>query len=288
MKFIDNNSEANYKEFNFQLHNTNFYGQLFQPEKIEAVLLAVHGMGEHSGRYGGHFAKAFNDKNIAVVSYDQFGHGKTEGKRGHTPSYDANLDCIYKMLAEIQGYYGDEISVFLYGHSMGGNLVANYVLRRQSSIKGAIISSPMLRLAFDPPAWKMKVGGWLRNIYPTFTEKTGIELAAITRDKAEQEKYVTDPLIHDKVTINYTLPFFDAGEWAIRNAGILNKKVFIFHGTGDRITDHNASKEYALTADGNATLKLYEGGYHELHNDICKEDVLKDMTNWIESFYTTT
>ena len=192
------------------------------------------------------------------------------------------------MLAEIKDYYGDEISVFLYGHSMGGNLVANYVLRRQSSIKGAIISSPMLRLAFDPPAWKMKVGGWLRNIYPSFTEKSGIELAAITRDKVEQEKYATDPLIHDKVTINYTLPFFDAGEWAIRNAGILNKKVFIFHGTGDRITDHNASKEYALTAEGNATLKLYEGGYHELHNDICKEDVLKDMTNWIESFYTTT
>ncbi|MFT4644157.1 MAG: acylglycerol lipase [Planctomycetota bacterium] len=284
MEFLNKKQKENLREFNFKLHNTKFYGQMFEPAKVEAILLVVHGMGEHIGRYGTHFAKAFNNKNIAVVGFDQFGHGKTEGKRGHTPGYDANLDSIDKMLEEIKDYYGDKIPVFLYGHSMGGNLVANYVLRRQSNIKGALISSPMLRLAFDPPAWKMKVGGWLRNIYPTFTESSGLDLEAISRDKAARDKYAKDPLVHDKVTINYTLPFFDAGEWAIINAGILNKKVFIFHGTGDRITDHKATADYAMAADKNATLKLYEGGYHELHNDLCKEEVLKDMTDWIETF----
>lgn len=284
MEFLNKKPKANHREFNFQLHDTKFYGQLCQPEKVEAVLLVVHGMGEHCGRYATHFATAFNNKNIAVVGYDQFGHGKTIGKRGHTPGYDANLDSIDKMLEEIKEYYGAEVPVFLYGHSMGGNLVANYVLRRQSDIKGAIISSPMLRLAFNPPAWKLKVGGWLRNIYPSFTESSGLELEAISRDKEEQKKYAKDPLVHDKVTINYTLPFFEAGEWAIRNAGILNKKVFIFHGTGDRITDYKATEEYALASEGHAQLKLYEGGYHELHNDICKDEVLKDMTNWIETF----
>lgn len=284
MEFLNKKPEANYIEFNFNLHDTKFYGQLCQPAKVEAILLVVHGMGEHCGRYGSHFATAFNNKNIAVVGYDQFGHGKTEGKRGHTPGYNANLDTIDKMLEEIKEYFGDKIPVFLYGHSMGGNLVANYVLRRQSDIKGAIISSPMLRLAFSPPAWKMKVGGWLRNIYPTFTEKTGLELEAISRDKEEQKKYANDPLVHDQITINYSLPFFEAGEWAMRNAGILNKKVFIFHGTGDRITDYKATKEYAMAAGDNAKLKLYEGGFHELHNDLCKEEVLKDMTNWVESF----
>lgn len=269
--------------FNFKLEKIKFFGQYWQPEKTEAVLVVVHGMGEHSGRYGTHFAEAFNKKNIAVLAYDQFGHGKTGGKKGHTPGYNYNLDSIDIMLDKAKELFG-EIPTFLYGHSMGGNLVANHILRRQSDITGAIISSPMLRLAFTPPAWKLTVGGWLRNIYPTFTESTGLEVSDISRDKAEVIKYKNDPLVHDKITINYSLPFFEAGEWAITNAGILNHKIFIFHGTGDKITDHKATVSYAENAGKNAKLKLYEGGYHELHNDLCKAEVLKDMTDWIESF----
>ena len=287
MEFLNKKPKGSRREYTFEMHNTKFYGQLWEPGDVEAVLLVVHGMGEHGGRYGTHFAKAFNKKNIAVVTFDQFGHGETDGKRGHTPGYDANLEVIDFMLNDIEDFYGKETPVFLYGHSMGGNLVANHILRRQSNIKGAILSSPMLRLAFNPPAWKLKVGGLLRNVYPKFTEKTGLDVTAISRDKKEVEKYKKDLLIHDEISINYSLPFFEAGEWAIRNVGILNKKVFIFHGTGDKITDYKASKDFAMASEGRATLKLYEGGYHELHNDICKEEVLKDMTNWIESFLYT-
>lgn len=272
-----------HQEFHLNLENTKFYGQYWQPEKIEAVLLLVHGMGEHSDRYAGFFAHSFLNKNIAVVAFDQFGHGHTEGKRGHTPSYNSNLDSIDMMLAKCKELFGDA-PTFLYGHSMGGNLVANHVLRRQSAIAGAIISSPMLRLAFTPPAWKMKVGSLLRNIYPSFTESTGLNADHISRDPAEVKKYQEDVLVHDLVTINYSLPFFEAGEWAIRNAGNLNKKIMIFHGTGDKITDYMGTKAYAENAGEKATFKLYEGGYHELHNDLCKEEVLKDMVNWVESF----
>lgn len=275
-----------HKEFNFNLHKTTFFAQSWIPEKIEAIILLVHGMGEHSSRYGTHFANAFNKKNIAVITYDQFGHGKTEGKRGHTPSYDANLDSITEMLNITKEKFGG-IPTFLYGHSMGGNLVANHIIRRQSFIKGAIISSAMLRLAFKPPAWKLKIGGLLRNVYPKFTETTGLEVEAISRDKKEIAFYKKDSLNHDKITINYSLPFFEAGEWAIKNAGILNKKIFIFHGTGDRITDFKASEHYAKNAGENATLKLYTDGHHELHNDICRKEVFNDIINWIESFLYT-
>lgn len=284
MEFINTKAEIIHKELNFKLHDTEFFAQSWTPEKVESILLVVHGMGEHSSRYGTHFKDAFNLKNVAVVAFDQFGHGKTKGKRGHTPGYNENLDSIDIMLEKIIEKYGLKIPIFLYGHSMGGNLVANHIIRRQSVVKGAIISSPMLRLAFDPPAWKMKVGGFLRNVYPSFSEKTGLDATAISRDKDEVKKYVKDPLVHDKITINYSLPFFEAGEWAIRNAAILVKKIYIFHGTGDQITDFDGTKEYADIAGENATFKAYEGGYHELHNDLCKDEVLKDMTNWIESF----
>lgn len=278
--------QAKHNTFNFQLDKTEFFGQSWQPEKIEAVLAVVHGMGEHSGRYGTHFADAFCKKNIAVIAFDQYGHGKTEGKRGHTPGYNKNLESITKLLQISKETFGD-VPTFLYGHSMGGNLVANYVLKKPSHIKGALISSPMLRLAFTPPAWKMKVGGLLRNIYPSFSENTGLEVEAVSRDEIEIEKYKSDPLNHDKITINYSLPFFEAGEWAIKNAGILNKKIFIFHGTDDRLTDYKGTEAYASNAGKNSKFKLYEGGFHELHNDLCKDKVLKDMTDWIESFIYT-
>lgn len=276
----------NHQTFHFNLENTQFFAQYWQPLKTEAILVLVHGMGEHSSRYAGFFVDSFCKHNIAVVAFDQFGHGKTEGKRGHTPSYQANLDSITKIISLSNEKLGD-LPTFLYGHSMGGNLVANYVLRTHSTIIGAVISSPMLRLAFTPPAWKLKVGQYLRNIYPTFTEKTGLEVSAISKDSAEVKKYENDPLVHDKITINYSLPFFEAGEWAIKNANTINKKVFVFHGSADRITDANASKEFADNCGELATFKLYEDGYHELHNDTCKEEVLLDVINWIESFLYT-
>jgi len=277
---------ATHNEFMFKLYDEHIYGQSWSPKKIEAVLVVTHGMGEHGGRYGGHFANAFIKKNIAVLTFDLFGHGKTTGKRGDTPGFKETLDSIDEMLDICKSQFGN-VPTFLYGHSLGGTIVANYVLRRQSDITGAIISSAMLRLAFDPPAWKMKVGNWLRNVYPKFTENTGLEVEAISRDKKEVEKYKKDPLIHDKITINYSLPFFEAGEWAIKNAGILTKPVFVFHGTKDRLTDYKGSVDYAQIAGKKAMLKLYEGGYHELHNDLCKDEVLDDITNWIESFLYT-
>ena len=273
-------------EFNFRFYNENFYGQSWSPKEIEAVIIITHGMGEHCGRYGGHFAEAFLKKNIAVFTIDLFGHGKTTGKRGDTPGFNETLDSLDEMLSITKDKFGN-IPTFLFGHSLGGNLVGNFILRRQSDITAAIMSSPMLRLAFVPPAWKMKVGGLLRNIYPKFTETINLEYSALSRDLKEVEKYKADPLNHNQITINYSLPFFEAGEWAIRNAGILNKPVYIYHGTKDRITDMQGSIDYAEVAGDMATFKLYEGGYHELHNDICKDEVLSDLTNWVESFLYT-
>lgn len=279
---MDLSNTTIHSEFSFMLAETKFYAQYWQAETTEAVILLVHGMGEHSDRYSGFFVDRFLEKNISVVAFDQFGHGRTEGKKGHTPGYDYNLDSIDFMLNKCKELFAGK-PCFLYGHSMGGNLVATHILKRKSEIAGALLSSPMLRLAFTPPSWKLKVGALLRNIYPSFTEATGLNVNDISRDAEEVRKYKEDILVHDKVTINYSIPFFEAGEWALQNAGKLDKKLFIFHGTGDKITDFKATKTYAEKAGSNAKLKLYEGGYHELHNDLCKKEVLEDMTAWIKS-----
>ena len=83
-----------HREFNFNFLNKQFYGQYFQPKTIDGVVVLVHGMGEHSGRYASYVIPKLLEQNLAVVTYDQFGHGKTEGKKGHNPGYASLLDCL--------------------------------------------------------------------------------------------------------------------------------------------------------------------------------------------------
>ena len=79
-----------HKEFNFNIYKTEFYGQICEAKTTKAVVVLVHGMGEHSGRYK-HVAEKLTDSNFSVVAFDHFGHGKTTGKRGHNPNFDAVL-----------------------------------------------------------------------------------------------------------------------------------------------------------------------------------------------------
>jgi acylglycerol lipase len=270
-----------HKEFTFHLHNTEFYGQYWSVDAPVGVVAIVHGMGEYSGRYGTFVAPALNKAGYSVIAFDHFGHGHTKGKRGHCPSYDAVLDSVDTLLSKSAEFFGNQLPVFLYGHSMGGNVVANYILKRNNNLKGAIITSPLFRLAFTPPAWKLTLGGLMKNIYPAFTERTGLDPHAISKDKEVVKQYIADPLIHDKISVNFSLPFFETGEWAIANAGNLNLPTLLAHGTADAITSHKGSEAFAANSNHHLTLHLAEGGFHELHNDPEKEQFMQTIINWL-------
>ena len=274
-----------HKEFNFKLYNTKLYGQYFQPKTVKAIVVLVHGMGEHSNRYEKHVIPYYNNNSIAVLTYDQFGHGKTEGKRGHNPGFDAILDCVDEMLNKAKEVFGDK-PTFLYGHSMGGNVVINYALRRKNNIRGVIATSPFLRLAFDPSKWKLSIGKVLLKIVPSLTMSNELELDAISRDKEIVEAYKNDPLVYDKVSPNYSIVFIETGKWAIKNAHKLKIPMLLMHGTGDRLTSYKASEEFVKNTNEKAELQLFEGAYHELHNDIIKNEILRNMIVWINKELT--
>jgi alpha-beta hydrolase superfamily lysophospholipase len=270
-----------YKAFEFNRHNTKFYGQYWKSDHTTAVIILIHGMGEHSTRYRRSLIPEFLNHNFSVITYDQFGHGKTEGKRGHNPGYTDVLNCVEFIEEKAQILFGN-IPNFLYGHSMGGNVVINYVLRRKNTFKGVIATSPFLKLAFKPPQWKLIIGKFLQTFAPSITMGNELDVNAISRDKNEVQKYIDDPLVHDKISPNYSLTFMETGVWAIENAYKLKIPLFIMHGTADRLTSFKASAELVKNSKGMATLKLFENGYHELHNDLCKNDVLNSACEWIE------
>ncbi|MCX2678739.1 lysophospholipase [Galbibacter sp. EGI 63066] len=266
--------------FDFFYRNTKLFGQHWREENPKAVVVLVHGMGEHSGRYTGSLIPELVYAGYAVISFDHFGHGHTEGKRGHCPSYNAVLKTVEMVFEEKEEVYGD-LPTFLYGHSMGGNVVLNYAMRYDPNIKGIIATSPLLRMAFDPPKWKMTLGKFFYRTLPFITLPSGVEPKYISRNEKEIIKYKEDPLVHNRISPNYVFPFIKWGEWVISNPKELKHPLLLLHGTGDYITSHWASKAFGKQSDL-IDVKLYKGGYHELHNDLDKKDVFETVTNWMD------
>ena len=116
-------------------------GYLWKPEgKPKALINIVHGFGEYMERYN-HWAMRFVEKGYVVHSIDNRGHGKSDGKRGHVDKHDDFLNDIDVLVKESKKLYPD-LPQFIYGHSMGGNIVSNYILKRETDFKGAVLSSP--------------------------------------------------------------------------------------------------------------------------------------------------
>lgn len=260
----------------------NIHSQSWNPQgQPEAVVCLVHGMGEHSGRYED-FSEFLTKKNWAVITYDQPGHGKTEGARGHVKSYDKLLDQVDKLLEKAKAEY-PEIPRFIYGHSMGGNVVANYVLRRKPDVLASVITGPWFELAFQPPKFKLALAKFVKNIYPTYTEKSDLDSGNLSHDPEIVKAYDGDPLVHRKITTAFFFGVHTAGKWAIDNADKLEIPMLVNHGGDDKITSSEHSKIFVSNAGKHARLKIWDGMYHEIHNEINKKEVYNYVYDWMHS-----
>ncbi|MEQ9376649.1 MAG: alpha/beta hydrolase [Imperialibacter sp.] len=259
----------------------NLKGRSWLPDmEPSALICLVHGHGEHIGRYQ-HVAEFFTQQGMAVFGMDLRGHGYSEGKKGHTTSYDLLLEDVEDLMKSARVEF-IETPMFLYGHSMGGNMVVNFLTSKKTlELQGAILSSPFLRLAMAPPPLLMKLAKIMRNIWPSFSASSGLDPNGISSIAAEVEKYKSDPLIHSRITSQLSLSLIEAGEKAIGKAGELNIPVLAFHGGQDEITSMDATKEFASKAPGYVTFQEWKTSKHETHYDVDREKVLGLVANWV-------
>lgn len=258
----------------------SLFARQWRPEgEVKGVVCLVHGLGEHSGRYG-HVAAVLTGAGYALLAIDLPGHGKTEGKRGHATSYDALLDIV-GLLLEKGGELYPGLPRFLYGHSMGGNLVINYALRRRPALAGVVATSPWLGLANEPPAVLAGLVGLLSRVGPAMTIPNGLKVADLSRDLAVVKAYQDDPLVHDRISLSLLKSMIESGKWAQERAADFPLPLLLMHGTADRITSAEMSGRFGRAA-ANTTLKLWEGFYHETHNEPEQGEVLAMMVWWLE------
>ncbi len=269
-------------EFKFKTFDgLQLFGQSWQPEsQPQAVICLVHGLGEHSGRYT-HVAAQITQAGYTLISFDLRGHGKSEGPRGHTSSYEALMKDISSFL-EVENKQFPELSLFLYGHSLGGNLVLNYVIRRHPKLKGVIATGPWLRLAFEPPRFKIILAQITNYIWSSFSQKSGLDTKAISRDPEVVYAYENDPLGHDHVSARMFIGIYQSGYWALEHASEFSLPLLLMHGGDDKIISVKASHEFAGKITENCTLKIWDGLYHEIHNEPEKKEVLKFLVDWLD------
>jgi len=255
--------------------------QIWQPaDKIKGVVCVVHGHGEHLGRYE-HVSKKLNDNGYALIGFDLRGHGKSEGKRGHSPSISAFMDDI-AMLLEKAHHEFVGIPLFIFGHSLGGTLVLNFMLRRKPNVLATIVTAPSLMPIFPIPKWKLSISRFLRIVLPTCPIPTGLTVSSLSRNHAVVEAYKKDALVHGLVTAKSGLDILEMGKWALQHANEISLPLLLMHGTKDQLTSMQATEAFAKEVKNNCTLKLWEGFYHELHNEPEQEEVLTFLVSWLD------
>ena len=270
-------SEWNWKSCD----SLNLYARAWEPEgRPKASIMLVHGIGEHVVRYD-HVAAALTQAGYAMLGFDLCGHGKSGGPRGHITSYEALMNDIATFSGLVAERYPG-IHRFIYGHSLGGGLVLNYVLRRTPDLNGAIVTGPMLKLAFDPPAVQVTLGRLMNGLVPGFTQHSKLKTAALSHDPAVVSAYENDPLVHDKISARLFVEMVEKGQWALDHAAEFPIPLLLMHGSADLLTSAKASREFAEKAGDKVTLKIWDGLYHEIHNEPEKAEVFKVMLDWLD------
>jgi alpha-beta hydrolase superfamily lysophospholipase len=268
-------------DFNIKLNNgTVLKGMIQSPgESIRAVIILVHGLGEHIQRYD-YWAGVFNKEGIGFAGVDLPGHGRSEGRRGNIKSYaliGEMLDILLKSCK--QTFPG--VPVFIYGHSLGGGIVLEYLLRKNPKIKGAIVTSPWLRLSFEPSRGKLILAAVMKNLFPGLTQPSGLVVSHISHDQNVVDKYNSDPLVHGLISVSLFHGAMKAAKYSLEHASDLKIPVLMLHGSDDLICSPEGSREFAEKTTI-AELKIWEGGYHELHNEPFKDEVFKYIMGWIK------
>lgn len=268
--------------FNDANQQSIYWQQWLPSTQPEAIVLLVHGIAEHSGRYE-RLALAFTQKNYAVCALDHLGHGNSAGQRTHIDSFTDLTGTIETYRQKIAAQF-PATPLFLLGHSLGGLISLSHLIDKQDQYTGAILSGPALKVPEEPSIFLK----FIVRAFSLLLPKIGvlqIDGDGISRDPIEVKAYFDDPKIHNgKISARMIQEIINAAEHTNNALHTLTLPMLCMHGGADKITDAEGSKGlFNTTSSKDKTLKIYPELYHEIYNEPERELVTQDTLDWIEA-----
>ncbi|XP_057799756.1 LOW QUALITY PROTEIN: caffeoylshikimate esterase [Salvia miltiorrhiza] len=252
--------------------------------ELRGILIIIHGLNEHSGRYS-NFAKQLVSCKFGAYAMDWIGHGGSDGLHGYVPSLDHVVADTAAFLEKIKSENPD-VPCFLFGHSTGGAVVlkaASYP-HVEEMLEGVVLTSPALRVKPAHP-----IVGAVAPIFslvaPRFqfkgANKRGIP---VSRDPAALLAKYSDPLVYTgPIRVRTGHEILRISSYLMRNFRSVTVPFFVLHGTADRVTDPLASQDLYNEAPSKfKNIKLYEGFLHDLLFEPEREEIAQDIIDWME------
>lgn len=259
------------------------FSQIWEPENsAKGVIILVHGLGEHSDRYCTHFANFFSNEGYSILTFDLPGHGKSSGKKGHIIKYDDFDELLSAGISYAKNKY-PSLPIFVYGHSLGGLIALEYSIQVKPNINGVIASAPVLDV-YEPihPA-KLVLAKIMNTVFPAFSLDSGLNRNMLSRDKSVIERYNADPLVHGHTSARMGMYIIEKGEFVRNNANKVSVPTLIMVGSAEGIVSKKAIFNFCEQSK-NCSEKIWNGLYHELHNEPEYLSVLEFTSEWIDNY----
>ena len=259
----------------------NLFYQTWRPADRRAVLVNLHGLGDHSGLYPA-LAAHFPPRGIALYAYDMRGNGRSPGQRAFVRSWREFREDLNAFLTQVRQWEAN-LPLFVLGNSLGGLVVLDYALEHPGEVGGVIAAAPPLGRLGVPPVL-MALGRVMSRIVPRFSLQVGMDLTGLARDPAVIETVLADPYFHRRGTARLSTEVTAAIARVQGSAERLSVPLLILHGSDDRMVPPDGSREFiAKVRHPDQRLKEYPGGYHGLFADINAAEVLGDVERWVDA-----
>ncbi|KAK4742884.1 hypothetical protein SAY87_000885 [Trapa incisa] len=273
----------------FSLFNTShtLFTQSWTPVnvKIRGVVVLLHGLNEHSGRYSD-FAKKLNGNGFKVYGEDWIGHGGSDGLHAYVHSLDIAVNdlklFLEKVLADNPG-----LPCFCFGHSTGAAIVLKAVLdpKVEAQISGLVLTSPAIGVQPSHPIFAVLapiVSMLLPRYQVGVANKKGLP---VSRDPRALVAKYSDPLVYTgSIRVRTGYEILRITTFLQQNAARLRVPFLVLHGTADTVTDPEGSlKLYKEASSADKTIRLLEGYLHDLLFEPEKEAIAADIIQWLNS-----
>jgi len=267
------------------LNDTEIYYQSWLPEdQLDAILIIVHGFGEHSGRYS-NAVDTLLPVHIGIYALDHRGHGKSKGKENHVNRFSDYLMDINKLEQIVRENHPD-LPLFMLGHSMGSLIATHYMgeMADQNNYTAFILSGTGSRNGPGINKFTILLAKLLSKITPKLSIPSNLDPNFISHDQQVIDNYVNDPLVHyDKISARLAAEMMGAATSMEEAARNINRPTLIQVGSEDDAFSGEQELYDAINTE-NKKLEVYDGFRHEVYNEVQKEVSLTDLKDWILSF----